>query len=118
MDGGFAPMEMAAVAVAALVPSIPVALVWMIGLVAAAVTYRRNRSRSLFVASGLVVAGLTHLVGTPMMALLPITLVQSGGAPEDIGMYIGFLSFGFGLANALAWGLVIAGALVTPASEG
>ena len=118
MDDGFAPMEMAIVAVGALVPSIPVALVWLVGLGAAAVTYRRNGRRSLLVAAGLVVAGVTHLVGTPVMALLPISLVQSGSDPADIGTYVGVLAFGAGLANALAWGLVIAGALVVPAPEG
>jgi hypothetical protein len=91
----------------ALLPHIPVLLVWLVGALVA--LFRPSLPRRVV---ALLVGGLSALcffsvVGIAASVVLPRSLMRSGHSVAQVGLYLGIWSAALSIIMAAAWVLVL-----------
>ena len=98
---------------AALLPSLPVMLVWAAGITLAGARFREHRRSSMLLGLGLLGLLLQRLLVAPMMATLPMWLVESGWSTSQVSGLFLAVGVSESLASAVWYSLLIA-AVVLP----
>jgi hypothetical protein len=104
-------------ALANLVPAIPVLVVWMVGLLVALARLKRHRRSSALLAAGLGGLLVQRLVLTPMYPMLSIWVMQAGYDASTVGMVYAGVALVENLFSALWYLLILAGAFLPDPSE-
>jgi hypothetical protein len=102
-------------ALASLLTSVPVLLVWLAGIAVAAVNLPQRRRAARLLVVGLAAMFVLRLITLPLYAVLPIVLIERGWSTPAVGRFLGLMSFANSLAYAVAWVLVIAAVFVREA---
>ena len=87
---------------------LPLLLVWLIGIILAGVYWRRNPAVSLLTIIAIGMLFLESLVATYLNLWLPVTLSQRGWGASQMGTVLALKGLVQSIANAAAWGLLIA----------
>ena len=98
-------------AVVALAPTIPVMLVWVVGIVVALTQLGARPRAAGFALVGLGGTLVTHLVMVPVQVLLPAYFASTGEL-DQLSMVFGVISVVSSLLHAVWWGLVVAAVFV------
>jgi hypothetical protein len=91
-----------------LLMSAPVYIIWIAGIVIAAVRWSRHPRVSLLAISGLAILLVREVVATLLNPWLQITLVHRGIAMGRLSVIFGLVVLMGSLIRALGWGLVLA----------
>jgi len=90
-----------------LMARLPVYLVWLAGIIAALVFWRRHPRVSLLAISGFLIMLLTSVVGGSITAVLPQWLVDRGVAVRQIGPILFTKAIIESILHAVAMGLLV-----------
>ncbi|HEX2981504.1 MAG TPA: hypothetical protein VHO48_14650 [Anaerolineaceae bacterium] len=93
-----------------LIPVVPLALVWLAGIVYAAVTWKRHPRVSLLAVLGLIIMALATLAGTTSNYLPLLIHARTGQDFGRLGGIVFVINIGIALVQALGLGLVLAAA--------
>lgn len=87
---------------------IPLYLVWLVGVVLAVISWKRNPKVSLLTVIALAVFFILSGVGTGLNMWLPPTWYERGWMPARIGLLTAAIGFVRTLVDAVGFGLLLA----------
>jgi hypothetical protein len=96
----------------ALLPGVPLYLVWLAGLGLAVVHWERYPKVSLLLTLGLAILFIQSLAGAVLSTWLPVMLSRRGMMPSRMGVLFAVQGVVMGLVRAVAWGLVLGAVFV------
>lgn len=105
-------MDLLFAALASLTTSLPVLVVWTVGMGLAVAHLRRRRLSSLLLLAGLATLTVLRIVTGVVFAVGPVVLSQRGVAVAQIGQLMGTASLLGNLGYAVAWSLVLGAVFV------